>query len=65
MYLSAREDIDKRTQADAALTARVKGPRCIAERNLPLEHDLGGTPTRRGAALRFRLPGGRKSYRAR
>lgn len=33
-YLSAREDIDKRTQADAALTARVKAA-LIAERNLP------------------------------
>lgn len=33
-YLSVREDIDKRTQADAALTARVKAA-LIAERNLP------------------------------
>ena len=33
-YLSAREDIDKRAQADAALTARVKAA-LIAERNLP------------------------------
>ena len=33
-YLSAREDIDKRTQADAALTARVKAA-LIAERGIP------------------------------
>ena len=33
-YLSAREDMDKRAQADAALTARVKAA-LIAERSLP------------------------------
>ena len=33
-YLSAREDMDKRVQADAALTARVKAA-LLAERNIP------------------------------
>ena len=33
-YLSAREDIDRRLQADAALTARVKAA-LIAERGIP------------------------------
>jgi osmotically-inducible protein OsmY len=33
-YLSAREDIDKRAQSDAALTARVKAA-LIAERGIP------------------------------
>jgi BON domain len=33
-YLSAREDMDKRAQADAALTARVKAA-LIAERSIP------------------------------